>query len=324
VLYGLYCYQRHREVSGGAWQSLLALHCRTNGKFSDMLARLLRRMRPPRAAAPVSGLLGKLSVERQREIAAQISRDGFFIFDETLPPAICDEVGKFAGETPAVIEGRGRTAAERVKFDSAMPISKTYRLVSEDIIANPAMQRIMADSSMLAIAERYLGALPTIAGVDVWWSPVYGNVPGQDAAQLFHFDFDPAPIWLHFFIYLTDVGPGNGPHVYVRGSHRAGNPAMAPLLRRGYVRISDQEIGDAFGTDNIVELCGRRGTVIAVDTRGFHKGKMPTAGYRLVAQMIFACPQYNMHAPRERICAGIEPSLAAAMKATPRVYERYV
>ena len=157
----------------------------------------------------------------------------------------------------------------------------------------------------------------------MWWSPTFGEAPGDEAAQYFHFDFDPAPFWLHFFIYLTDVGPDNGPHVYVRGTHLSGRPQLKPLISRGYVRISDAEMVDKVGKENIVELCGSRGTILAVDTRGYHKGKMPTANHRLVAQMIFACPQFNIHAPRQPLPSNIVPELATALHDRPSVYERF-
>ena len=41
------------------------------------------------------------------------------------------------------------------------------------------------DAKLTAIAEHYLNTQPSIGGVDVWWSALYGNEPGSDAAQLF-------------------------------------------------------------------------------------------------------------------------------------------
>ena len=127
-----------------------------------------------------------------------------------------------------------------------------------------------------------------------------------------------------FFIYLTDVGPENGPHVYARGSHIAGHPSAGPLLSRGYVRIPDPDIAAAFGKENMVELLGKRGTILAVDTRGFHKGKMLTAGHRLMTQLTYSYPPYSgAHGVAKKIGGEVDPSLAKAIKTTPRVFERY-
>jgi|SRR5215471_10158173 len=323
ILLGLYAHHRHGEPSERAWRSLLSLHCRTNGRSSDRLAKLLRRLRPPRPALAATGLVGTLSSERLRAIADQIAKDGYYVFEQLVPADFCDAIEKFALETPAAVEGRGRSPDERIRFDPNVPISKTYRVLIEEIVKNPAMQRLMADRSLLAVAEAYLKAHPILSGINLWWSPSFGDTPGDDAAQMFHFDFDGAPVWLKFFIYLTDVGHANGPHVFVRGSHAADNPAAAGILRRGYVRVSDDEISKAFGADNVIEICGRRGTVLAVDTRGFHKGKMPTSGHRLIAQLMYCCPHFNYDGPRQRLPNAVDPLLAEAKRATPQVFERF-
>jgi hypothetical protein len=322
ALGGLYQYYSRGDVSTRARASVLKLHCKTNGRSTDQLASLLRLARPARPAANVDGFLGKLTIAKQNEIVEAIARNGFHVFDQRLPAEICDEIAHFASVTPAQVEGRPRH--DRILFDAAAPVSKTYRVVEEDIVTNPSMQRLMADPSVLAVAERYLRTLPILSMVNLWWSPTFGDRPGADAAQEFHFDFDPPPIWLLFFVYLTDVGPNNGPHVYARGSHRAGHPAAAPLLKRGYVRIPDNEIASAFGQENVVELCGKRGTILAVDTRGFHKGKMLSDGHRLMVQLTFSCPPFSgSHGRRQPLPPDPHPELAAALAKTPNVFERY-
>jgi hypothetical protein len=324
VLGGVVDYYRRGDITPDARRALLDLHCNTNGRLTDWLATMLRALRPPRRPAPVSGYLGSLSVDCQKEIVDQIARDGFCVFERRLPENLCDEVQQFALQTPCTVEGRSREPKDRMLFDPAAPVSKTYRVTEDDIIQNHAMQRLMADPSMLALAERYLRTLPVLSTVNLWWSATFGNEPGADAAQEFHFDFDPPPRWLLFFVYLTDVGPDNGPHVFAKGTHVADIPAAGPLLARGYVRIPDADVEAAFGKDSIVELYGKRGTVLAVDTRGFHKGKMLTAGHRLMAQLTYSSPAYSgAHSRQLRLSGDIDPSLAEAIKKTPRVYEKY-
>lgn len=323
ALRGLYSYYSSGEASMDAWTSLLQLHCTTNGRASDRLARLLRIMRPPRSPRPASGLLGTFAAGEIKNIAKVLARDGYYVFERRVPAEICDALENFARKTPAMVEGRGRSAEERVLFDAETAISKTYRIALEDIVTSPTMQQVMADEVFLAVAEQYLRSHPILCGTDMWWSPKFGDAPGADAAQEFHFDYDGAPIWLKLFVYLTDVTPQNGPHVFVRGSHRANHPAADAILRRGYVRVPDREIAEAFGAENLIEICGLRGTVLLADTRGFHKGKMPIERHRLIAQLFYSCPQFNVHGPRQLLPARIHPALAAAIKATPRVFERF-
>jgi hypothetical protein len=322
ALGGLCEYYSRGDVSARARASVLNLHCGTNGRFTDGLAALLRVVRPPRRPAEVSGLLGKLSVDEQDAIVRRLATDGFYVFDRLLPAELCDEIEGYASQTPATVEGR--SSKDRVVLDERRPISKTYRIVEADVVKSHAMQRLMADPSFLAIAERYLKTLPILSMMNLWWSLAFGDEPGSEAAQEFHFDFDPPPVWLLFFVYVTDVGPENGPHVFARGSHVAGHPAAGALLRRGYVRIPDEDVAAAFGRDNVVELCGKRGTVLAVDTRGFHKGKMLRAGHRLMAQLTFSCPPFSgAHGRSQPLPADLHPELAAAIADRPKVYERY-
>jgi hypothetical protein len=324
VIGGVVDYFRRGDVTLDARSALLQLHCNTNGRLTDRLATMLRALRPPRRPAPVTGLLGSLTVDAQKGITDQIARDGYYVFEQRLPENLCDEIERFAQQTPCTVEGRSREPKDRTLFDPAAPVSKTYRVTEEDIIRNHAMQRLMADPSALAIAERYLRTLPVLSMVNLWWSATFGNEPGADAAQEFHFDFDPPPRWLLFFVYLTDVGPDNGPHVFAKGTHIADIAAAGPLLARGYVRIPDADVAAAFGRESIVELYGKRGTVLAVDTRGFHKGKMLTAGHRLMAQLTYSSPAYSgAHARKLKLSGDIAPLLAEAIKTAPRVYQKY-
>ena len=127
-----------------------------------------------------------------------------------------------------------------------------------------------------------------------------------------------------FFIYLTDVDTENGPHVFVRGSHRANLPSTANLRSRGYVRIPDSDVVAALGKDNVVELCGKRGTVLAVDTMGFHKGKPLIAGHRLMGQLIYSYAHFTgAHQARVSLPENPHPVLAKAITENPRVYWKF-
>ena len=84
------------------------------------------------------------------------------------------------------------------------------------------------------------------------------------------FFLDAPPAWLKLFVYITDVGPDNGPHVYIRGSHKPGLSQTREFRARGYQRIEDDEIASEFGARSLIEITGKRGTVFMADTRGFH------------------------------------------------------
>jgi hypothetical protein len=320
---GLYDYYRRGEVSQRAWSGLLDAFCRTNGRHTETLKPILRWLRPPRAPAMVLGALGAFSIAEQKRIAQCIAGDGFYIFESLLPPEICDEIENFAKSTPARPDNRPDLPQEFAPFEPSHPTAHSYRFANEAIVTGRGMQRLMADAAFLGIAETYLQMRPVIGGTDLWWSVAFGNGPGDEAAQIFHFDFDAPPAWLKLFVYLNDVDANNGPHIFIRGSHLANHPAAATLRARGYQRISDEEITQAFGYNSVVEIKGKRGTVFFADTRGFHKGKMPNVGVRLLAQMIYCHPAFANHGARHLLPPTIDPELAAAIARSPDVFERY-
>jgi hypothetical protein len=129
--------------------------------------------------------------------------------------------------------------------------------------------------------------------------------------------------WLKFFVYLTDVGPDNGPHSFVEGSHRSGE-VPASLLQKGYSRLTDDEVGATFSSDRFVEFVAPRGTVIAEDTRGLHKGKHVTRGDRLIFQMQFSNSLFGGDYPPSRIAEVNNEGLAEMINRFPRLYSNYV
>ena len=107
VLGGFVDYYRKGSVTTESRSALLKLHCDTNGRFTNRLARLVRALRPPRPPSPVSGFLGDLTVERQKAIAASIARDGYYVFEQRVPGDLCDQIEAFAARTPCRVEGGG-------------------------------------------------------------------------------------------------------------------------------------------------------------------------------------------------------------------------
>jgi len=321
---GLREFRRNGIISHRSWDKLLAAHCATNGRLTTMLSPVLRVLRPPRPSRPVMGLLGHFDVATQNRIVGELHRNGFYIFPSLMPADICDEIESFARQTPGYTEFDGPQTEHLQKYDPAAPLSRIYKMRESDSLRNGAVQRLIADEAFAAIAESYLNTRPSIGGIDVWWSARYGNEPGSDAAQLFHFDFDAPPAWLKLFVYVTDVGPGNGPHVYVRGTHKAGISGAKALRARGYQRISDSEIEDTFGKDTLAEITGPRGTTFLADTRGFHKGTLPVSGDRLLAQLIYCSSVFNEHGIKAKMPQKTDPALVVAQQRSPHLYERFV
>ncbi len=145
---------------------------------------------------------------------------------------------------------------------------------------------LASDPRILDLAAGYFGCRPYLDSIQAWWS-LSGHDQAEEAEN-FHRDNDSIR-FLKFFIYLTDVGEVNGPHVYVAGSHTSGK-----LLERR--RLTDEEVREAFGSD-VLCMTGRAGDAFIEDTYGIHKGQLPMAGRRLLVQFRYSLTETIFRSP---------------------------
>jgi hypothetical protein len=161
----------------------------------------------------------------------------------------------------------------------------------QDVIQAPGVLSLVAHPLVLGIAASYLRCEPIVAKVFAWWSLPHQEASWEErsrAAQWFHLDAD-YPVFVKFFLYLTDVGPDDGPFTYVRTTHRRNSDR-----RDG--RYSDEEIEGQYAHE-IYEAVGQAGDLVVADTFGIHKGKPPTTGKRLLVQLEYACSRLGNSAP---------------------------
>ena len=156
----------------------------------------------------------------------------------------------------------------------------------DQLLKSSAILDLISDKSILYLASQYLGCTPILSNIASWISFYNPEVNHSEAAQLFHFDMDRIK-WVKFFIYLNDVDEKNGPHCVVKKTHLSGSHPKE-IRKRGYARISDKKISKFFPSEDIIEFVGEAGTLIAVDTRAYHKGKILKNGSRRIFQMEFA------------------------------------
>ena len=326
ILRTLLRYGRGIEPTHGEWENLLRLHCLTNGASTQLTRSALAWLRPaPAAPASIHSLFGAFDTKAVAAAADQIRVEGYYVFPSVIPAEICDEIAanvrSYKGWT-----WRDHAGAHTLEqFDPGNLKAPRYDLPEAEIWRIPAYQRIVADPLFVNLSRTYFGGEAALKELGLWWSPAT-NTGTADAvaAQMFHFDYDAAPVWLKFFVYLNDVGPENGPHIFVRGSNRLGQNKSRDILSRGYVRISDEEIDRVYGPENVLEMTGPKGTVFAVDTMGFHKGKLPVAGHRLLAQLEFAAPLFvPVKTKSLPLPANAIPDLLAARVAYPDAFARF-
>jgi hypothetical protein len=313
VRWGMRRFRQTQQTPQWSYTLFRKLFCVTNGAWNAEALRTLGRA--PLALPRGGGVIRDRA--HHDEVLATLRKDGYCVVPNALSPAVCDALAALAGNTPARLIPAPAEPPVRDRFDPARPRAPRYDLDEVDLVDGPDVQRLMADRSLLALAQDYLGTAPINDLVTMWWAARAGGAPSSEAAQLFHFDMDRVS-FLKVFFYLTDVTPQTGPHVYVRGSHR-----YKPERIRRDRRFSDEEIRAAYGAD-VHEITGPRGTVIIADTSGLHKGKVVETSERLLLQLEYTSSLFGQRyetTPWPRACV---PELQDCRRDYPSVFARYV
>ena len=239
-----------------------------------------------------SGFIGDLGTKKAKKIAAEISKNCYYIFQNCLNDIKLNSAVEFANsmtvEFPMVNDEQKRPINS--SYMNCNKLSNRFDLkYINEINQSPELLELIVDENMLHIASEYLKTKPILDIIALWWTkPVPNFLPEahqkillNKSAQMFHHDLDRLK-FLKFFVYLTDVDHDNGPHVYVKKTHK-----RSPSYINSDGRYDDSLVYKYNGSE-VVSITGKRGTIIAVDTRGLHKGKEVIKGERLLFQIEFA------------------------------------
>lgn len=324
LIIGLAIYLVFKRTPAFAYQAMVGLFCFTKGYSNDVLSKIISYFKRPYLLYEPNGVLGAMTEVRRSQVSTKLNEEGYYIFEERLPEALCDRMLQFATtQTCNMRPMDGDVLGKPVltQYHRDVPQSVRYDFKTQDVIDNYDVQNLLADMSLVAVAQDYLGARPVIDVTSMWWHTAFSDKPDSEAAQYYHFDMD-RPKWLKFFIYLTDVESTNGPHTFVAGSHKSGG-IPSSLLKKGYARLTDSEIKHHFNEDKIIEFSAPRGTIIAEDTRGLHKGRHVEKGDRLMLQIQFSNSLFGGYYPKVTIGNVLTEELRIKIKQFPDLYSAY-
>jgi len=323
---GLVVYALSRKTPAFAYQSMINLFCLTSGLSNDYLSTLIGLVKSPyNFGKEAEGLLGTMPTNENNKVGSDIRNQGYHVFETRLPDEMCDRLLEFAVSNPCIsrpMDGESKGKVVRGVYPRNKPEAVRYDFTTQDLLENKDVQMILADMSFAKIAQEYLGARPVIDVLSMWWHTAYSDMPDKEAAQFYHFDMD-RPKWLKFFIYLTDVKTDSGPHTFIAGSHKTGGIPHW-LLKKGYSRLSDDEVEKFYGRERVVEYEAPRGTIIAEDTRGLHKGKNVKRGDRLILQIQYSNCLFGGRYERPNLGASVSEHLKSRMKQFPDLFSAYV
>jgi hypothetical protein len=232
----------------------------------------------------------RLAARRRNRLAAPLApaereffdHNGYFIRRDALDPAVFDALRReiVAMRAPAREMRQGPAVTRRLGLDDAQ------------LLSMPACREFVKSRGVRALihyAASYAGE-PTFAVQSIISAPPSLE---RDPQTVFHSDtFHPtAKAWL----FLSQVGEGDGPVCYVPGSHRltrarldwereqsiAAGRSADPMHSEGSFRIDDAGLS-ALGLPAPVRFTVPANTLIVADTSGFHaRGSSPRATCRV-------------------------------------------
>jgi hypothetical protein len=211
-------------------------------------------------------------------VSRSLETDGIAILPERLAEH-ADEMNRFLSDKPVVLPSGDRVHHERVPPDCTLA---DYQL--ETVLKCPHVLPLANSDFLIRTATQYLGCLPTISTLRIWWS-----FPGSrpETTHNFHRDRDD---WrcMKLFLYLTDVDEASGPHQFVRGSHRT----RPELFWRTHAA---ETLEKAHGRDAMCAVTGAAGTAFLTASIGIHAGPIPISRPRLVLQIGYTLlPRFSL------------------------------
>jgi hypothetical protein len=202
-----------------------------------------------------------------------------------LPGGIVAEIHRFAVEGTCRRQERPPTFKVSDVEGGRLPTGELAVLADVlDADRNEAVRAVAMEPSVIDIAARYLGYVPTRRRARLLWSFVCDaaadirEMEGQTVT--YHFDVQ-SYNFIYGNYYLTDVDSRSGAHTMVVGSHR--DKPFGWLM--GSAKRSDREIEAHYGAAREITLVGPAGFAFIQDSSCYHRALAPIDRSRLMLQI---------------------------------------
>lgn len=247
------------------------------------------------------------------DTSGSLASDGYMKWDDGARHPLAESVVREAREMLAT-----RALDEMKEECDERGSSLAVRRLDGGLSGESSLLRFALDARVLATATAYLGVLPVLDGIYLWYSPNVRLSTDRNSSQLFH--IDPTGYReLKMFVHVNDVTADNGPLTVVPA---AASRKLYPFFSHDTGSIPDDEVKRIVGNDCIVPLTGPTGTVSAADTSTcFHFGSRRGSRERLLVHYHFMSP----YVPRFPLVGRAPDSrFAHLVIADTPIVERYV
>jgi hypothetical protein len=230
------------------------------------------------------------------QVVQRIRNDGYYV-GFSLQPSILQELLTFAKSTPCYANRNPSQPfyiqhRNKVEQDLGVPLLVAGYLDGHE--SCQAYQKIKRDPYLLAIASQYLNHPAVyLRGELAWGFPAPNTLADKiKTARVYHCDINDFKT-VKFFFYLTEVGEGEGPHVYMNGTHCT-RTLSHQRLGQGCAAIADEILIQTYGRDRVQVVTGSAGLGFVGDPYCLHKGTVPINGSRLLLQLEFGITPYRI------------------------------
>ena len=199
-----------------------------------------------------------LGMMDKKDIIYNMKTYGFCIIENYWDKEQCDTALKQFLNLPRDVFETGQGGDLRCQF------TNSYCRSAFDFLKDEFIQDIAKEYSRCHVADRVVGGI------------VHFNPEQEiDSGGGWHVD---SKIEAQFksFMYLTDVGPDNGPFMFVQKSKALAEDL--PMYSNN--RISQETIDEKFDSSDIIEITGGAGTCVLADSTYVHRGKQIQSGTR--------------------------------------------
>lgn len=302
---------RRGEPSGSrTYLALRMLHGRTAGVSSRAALTALRLVpgTPDRGRSPVTVLDAAW-----RPAATSLRRDGIAYLPPIVEPAAVERLTAFARTAPASVRLADGSAV-RGTYDQRPAESRLVHVREEFVLANPDVQRIIANADVWELARRHFGAGVVVQPPSLYWSCGGRNANADldlALARRYHWDYDGLR-GLRLHLYLTDVDEQAAPMRYVAGSQRVG-AYRSRALRRADRGVPTDEVWRVFDRSAERTMVGPAGTAFMSESCGLHSGSDPISRDRLFLVMALQGTGFAGYHLRPRSVVPRDEAFAAAL-----------
>tara|TARA_Y100001968_G_scaffold329445_1_gene378799 strand:+ start:578 stop:1540 length:963 start_codon:yes stop_codon:yes gene_type:complete len=167
-----------------------------------------------------------------------------------------------------------------------LPITKS----EHDLNLNSPFMRLAMNSKILSIVSDYMGMMPIISSIGLWYSP---NKQEKLESSSREFHLDHADVrQVKIFIAVDDIDKDTGPLLLVNSTNTSKVVSSINYnLRAENKRVDDEVIEDILGSNQINPMVGKSGSLIFADTsRCFHAGSRKASKPRKIISIQYLSP----------------------------------